>query len=207
MKKKSIMAALSAAVFAAVSVHASPLTGFSDITNWIGTGSNQAALIIDFNDGSSQESFAWGYRWDGTATGENMIRAIAAADSNLDLTAPGTGSGFFISSITYHDSAQIHTSDNGANGGTGDEWWTYYTADGSSSLPSSWTSPGFGAGDRTLASNSWDAWSATVDQSWPGSEPGSPQNASAVPEPSAALLLIAGIGLLTWVRKAKSSKA
>lgn len=50
---------------------------FSDIDYWVGTGSNQAALVVDFRLPSGETSFAWGYKWDGIATGEEMFRAIA----------------------------------------------------------------------------------------------------------------------------------
>jgi hypothetical protein len=50
---------------------------FSDITHWVGSGANQAALVIDWSDGKTPESLAWGYRWDGSATAEDMVSAIA----------------------------------------------------------------------------------------------------------------------------------
>ena len=49
---------------------------FDDIDYWVGEGSNQAALVIDWHDERS-EALVWGYRWDGTATGEDMLAAIA----------------------------------------------------------------------------------------------------------------------------------
>lgn len=57
--------------------------GFSDIQYWVGTGSNQAALVIDWNDGLGLESMVWGYRWDGEATGQDMFFAVAEADNHL----------------------------------------------------------------------------------------------------------------------------
>ena len=50
---------------------------FTDITFWVGSGANQAALVIDWKDGKSPQSLAWGYRWDGSATAEEMVSAIA----------------------------------------------------------------------------------------------------------------------------------
>jgi hypothetical protein len=49
---------------------------FDDIDNWVGEGSNQAALVIDWND-SRSDALVWGFRWNGTATGEDMMTAIA----------------------------------------------------------------------------------------------------------------------------------
>ncbi|MDF3130521.1 PEP-CTERM sorting domain-containing protein [Kiritimatiellaeota bacterium B1221] len=205
MKKIRFTAVLIAAFCLTAHLQASSITSFADITNWVGSGANQAGFVIDFNDGTTNQSYAWGFRWDGSQTGEDMFQAIVAADPNLTATASNSGFGFYVSSITYNDEVDLHTSDLGANGGTADEWWTYYTADGSSTLPAAWTASATGADTRTLANNSWDGWSATVDNAWPGSTPDSPLNA--VPEPSAIVLLLAGVGLLSWARKSLSSKA
>jgi hypothetical protein len=56
---------------------------FSDIQFWAGSGANQAALVIDWNDGKTVESLVWGYRWDGSATGADMLTAVVSADSRL----------------------------------------------------------------------------------------------------------------------------
>ncbi|WFB35606.1 PEP-CTERM sorting domain-containing protein [Kiritimatiellota bacterium B12222] len=202
MKIKSFVVTTFAAFCLLTIAHASPVTGFSDITTWVGSGSNQAGFVIDFNDGSTNETFAWGYRWDGVQTSEDMFRAITAYDVNLSGTAPGTGSGFYVNSITYIENAITHTSDNGAIGGTADEWWTYYTAEGSTSIPGSWTESAIGAGDRTLANNSWDGWSATIDNNYPSPAPGAAINA--IPEPTSILLLVAGLGMFVWLRRASS---
>jgi len=69
------------------------------IVNVIGSGSNFGALVIDFNDSGStyttamQESYIWGYRWDGTKTAEDMIREVVTADPRL-FWFEGTPGGF-----------------------------------------------------------------------------------------------------------------
>ena len=71
---------LSAQCFAAT------VTGFEDVRYWVGSGENHAALVIDWDHTSSQdEALVWGFRWDGVATGEDMIRAIVETDSRLYL--------------------------------------------------------------------------------------------------------------------------
>lgn len=55
-------------------------TNFEDILYWIGSGSNEAALVIQWNDGKNADALKWGFRWDGRATGEDMVKAIAKAD-------------------------------------------------------------------------------------------------------------------------------
>lgn len=56
---------------------ASPLLaetfGFEDIGLWVGDGPNHAAMVIDWGD----EQVAWGYRWSGSATSQDMLLAIA----------------------------------------------------------------------------------------------------------------------------------
>jgi hypothetical protein len=55
------------------------VTQMSDITSWYGTGSNEAALVIQWNDSNTPVSLAWGFRWDGVATlsVQQMLNAIA----------------------------------------------------------------------------------------------------------------------------------
>lgn len=56
---------------------------FSDIKHWVGKGANQAALVIQWNDSKTPEAMVWGFKWDGNATGVDMINAIAKADSRF----------------------------------------------------------------------------------------------------------------------------
>jgi hypothetical protein len=70
----------------------------ADVRYWVGSGQDSSVLVIDFQDGNLDgQSFAWGYLHDGTATGETMINAIAAADANLEVTIT-TG---FLNDIAY----------------------------------------------------------------------------------------------------------
>ena len=65
---------------------AAPLTvnDFNDILFWTGSGSNEAALVLQFpttiGTGTATvgpTSIAWGYRWDGSATFGNMLFSLA----------------------------------------------------------------------------------------------------------------------------------
>ena len=56
---------------------------FGDINTWYGNGANQAALVIDFNDGNSPTSLVWGYRFDGSPTAEDMFNDIITANTAL----------------------------------------------------------------------------------------------------------------------------
>lgn len=56
---------------------------FSDIKYWVGTGSNQAAFVVQWNDEKNPDALVWGFRWDGEATGEDMIKAISKTDKRF----------------------------------------------------------------------------------------------------------------------------
>lgn len=82
-------------------------TGFSfdDIQFWVGSGSKKAALVIEWHDGSSPDALVWGYRWEGEASGHDMIVAIAQADPRLVLLTQYTGwMGYTIDGIGYGES-------------------------------------------------------------------------------------------------------
>jgi len=210
-----------------ISTYASVLQ-LNDIQFWVGTGSNEAGLIIDFNDGQTTESFVWGYRWDGVASGADMLIAVAAADSSLSISHGGNGaSGFFLSTASYLTHSE--TSDFAVDF----ESWGYYLAGGTagddtpgaggtpspvsgggSSVPASWTvSPtgasldSFGESGRILANESWDAWSFGPynTSTFAHETPPGPEifTAAAVPEPSTFLLLSMGLGFIHLIRRRK----
>ena len=56
---------------------------FDAIQYWVGTGSNQAAFVVQWNDSKNSDALIWGFRWDGEATGEDMLKAILKADHRL----------------------------------------------------------------------------------------------------------------------------
>lgn len=57
--------------------------GFDDIQNWTGEGDNRAALVIQWNDSREQYALVFGYRWDGLATGSDMIKAVVKNNPRL----------------------------------------------------------------------------------------------------------------------------
>lgn len=56
---------------------------FDMIESWTGEGSNRAALVIQWNDNREKNALVFGYRWDGQATGADMIRAVVADNPRL----------------------------------------------------------------------------------------------------------------------------
>lgn len=205
--KKSLLRKLLAAstlVVAALftNLTAAPITGLDDIQLWYGTGSNRAGLVIDWNDGTATDSFAWGYRWDGAATGEDMFRTIAGAlaESPSSITpgpavADGDGDfalSLFIRNFSFGPSVDriSYTEFGGAthnqdSEGFANGFWSYWNDEGTGDYPATWTEGPVGFGDRNLADGSWDAFSFVPDFN------GVPPSAAtaAVPEPSALALL------------------
>ena len=163
---------------------------FDDIQFWVGSGPNQAALVIDWNDGISPQSLAWGLRWGGTATGADMLSAIDAADSRLAVDGSVGQYGLFVNGMSYYLGAgSTHDQTTPA------DWsqsWSYWVGDSATSP--NWTSSQVGASSRLLADNCWDGWSFTSwDASYnPITLPGDPV-AAPVPEPSSLLPLASGL--------------
>lgn len=87
----------------------------SDIQYWVGTGSNQAVVVIGWDDNPSGSNFAlaWGVRWNGSCTAVNMLDTIATYDSRV---AYAISSGF-VTSIGYNDGTLVS--------GSSDSYWCY----------------------------------------------------------------------------------
>lgn len=90
---------------------------FNDIQLWAGAGSNQAAMAIDWVQGdTTQPALVWGYRWDGTASGEDMMRAIVAADPRLFAKLADFGAfGFGLTGFGYDDGDANFALDDGTS--------------------------------------------------------------------------------------------
>lgn len=74
-----------------------------DIKFWVGTGSQKAALVIEWHDGKTPDALVWGYKWDGEKYGIDMIRDIVQADPRLTFLTHMTGPmGYTIGGLGYH---------------------------------------------------------------------------------------------------------
>lgn len=77
-------------------------TTFDDIQYWVGTGSNRAAFVVQWNDGKNSDALIWGFRWDGTATGEDMLKAILKTDRRFfALLYKGTQAGSTVGGLGF----------------------------------------------------------------------------------------------------------
>lgn len=198
------------------------ITGLSDITSWYGTGSNEAAFVVQWNDGNSPVSLAWGFRWDdaATVTVAQMMQAIAgqitigttttpnaSGDSRLSWTGTdyGPGSGVFIDSISYNQNGlpgydQVVRNQSGYNPDT-EEFWGFYIGTAGSSFSSTFTASDYGISTVTLTNQGWYGFSYAQ---YPANVPATTEIAAptaAVPEPSTLLLALGGAVILIAIRR------
>jgi hypothetical protein len=87
---RSLPLAIALAV-AVLAPRAAQAISFADIEFWVGEGTNQAALVLDWKDGSfTTSAYAWGYRWeDGVSpSAQDMLYAIAGPIEIRDPSLP-----------------------------------------------------------------------------------------------------------------------
>lgn len=118
--KKTVHAFCALALLATAPMQAQTFN-IADVAYWVGTGSDSSVLVVDFQDGSFNPSYAWGFLHDGTATAEDMLNAVAAADVNFTVNIGGG----FLSDITYNDLAGI---------GGDPNWWGTWSGTGIADL-------------------------------------------------------------------------
>lgn len=226
MKFTITACAVAFGVWSSILASGSTIATSSDLDFIVGSGSNLSVLVVDFNDGP-ESSFAWGYRWDGSASGQDLLAAVSSADSNFTLNSTS-----FVTEVSYFDGTETFSAAFEFVVGGVSSGWGYYIVGGFAgddimgngmvdtptsilgggvTLPSVYTvSPSgasgnsFGDSGRLLEDGSWDAWSfgsfdptSFAHQALPGPE--APQ-AAAVPEPSVTGLL-ASLLLLCGLRR------
>jgi len=114
-----------------------PIT-FDSIKFWAGSGANRAAMVIQWNDAGTPTSLLWGYRWDGVATGIDMVQAIAGsatsredgqsvflkvatgADPRLALSLINYSFGKAVEALVFNDREIVRTQNDWSTG-----YWEY----------------------------------------------------------------------------------
>ena len=165
---------------------ADPVDSFDDIEFWVGTGSKSAAVAIDWDKNSTATpALVWGFRWDGTATGQTMLNAIVAADPRLFVKSAGHGSlgsaiyglgyddgdgEFALDDDTVFDELGFAASDGPADLGAAVDpddfyregwflgYWHYGLSVGNPYGGGSWKASQAGMTGRTLSDGDWDSW-------------------------------------------------
>jgi hypothetical protein len=184
---------------------------FEAIDYWVGSGAKRAALVVDWSDEETiRPALVWGYRWNGAATGADMLTAIVAADPRLfaktSLAGAAGGAvyglgydasgdlGFELDDLTAFDAngfapsgpadlaESIDPHDFYAEGWVVSGFWHYGVAATNPFAAGGWASAPVGVSSRILADGAWDAWTFT-----PGySAVAYPQSPAAAPAPSIA---------------------
>jgi len=62
----------------------------ADLEFWAGSGSSRSVMVVDFGAGAN---YAFGYRWDGSATGWDMLKTVCEASGSTVTVGGGTISG------------------------------------------------------------------------------------------------------------------
>jgi hypothetical protein len=159
---------------------------FDNIEYWVGSGTNRAAIAIDWSDtDSTSPALVWGFRWDGAATGRDMLRAVVAADERLFAKVGGSiaspvalyGLGydanddgaFSIDDGTLFDDEGFALSDP-ADGALSTDpaddyaegwftgFWHYGQAATNPFTGGAWADAPRGMAGQTLADGNWDSW-------------------------------------------------
>lgn len=189
---------------------ASCATTMADIPFWAGVpagpGVSQAAMVIDFRDGSN--ALFYGFRWPAqeTRTGADMLNAILGADPALTVDNVS-----FINSFTYGARSRSYSNNGTPTNYSDDSYWGYWVNNEVSYHPTDfnlnghltpplgspygegrWVESSTGSAGRPLADGSWDGWAYGVY----GTLPSNP-----VPESSTIWFLAAGGLLLSRRRK------
>lgn len=104
MKKKFTLLVMSLLVSVMAFADSKCTVDFAKIQRWVGSGDNQAALVIQWNDGKDDNKMlVWGYRWaaDETKTGADMVLDIAKADPAFTTYASDSSWGLYIQGFGY----------------------------------------------------------------------------------------------------------
>ncbi|MBV9851769.1 MAG: PEP-CTERM sorting domain-containing protein [Armatimonadetes bacterium] len=164
----------------------------------IGSGSNESFFVLDFEDGSSSPSYAFGYLYNEPATGPqltgyDLINALVNANIGLTDTVTQYSFGPAIDSFSYAGHSQGGFQNNG--------YWSYWLSNDGQN----WTASNFGPADphSTLTNGSYDGWAYDVN-SQVTNGPVTPRISPAVPEPDAAWLLLAGLPVLLAARRRRA---
>ncbi len=80
-----------------------PNVTFSDIKYWVGSGTNEAILVLYFPDDDPDNAYAWGYRWNDTQGSTTYLKQMLTDINNDDPRIDVTGLANNFVSFTYTD--------------------------------------------------------------------------------------------------------
>ena len=196
------------------------VNSFTNIQYWAGTGTNSAALVLEFGGLSTPASVAWGYRWNGSSTAASMLFALAGTITVTGTNAPSplAGSdprmsvdasffsgfgGYFVNTISYNQSGlpapwtqtTRMIEDAYFDDGT---YPTLYSLNSGGLWSSSFTQAQVGMSDISLTNGVWIGF---VQSDGAADPRAFAQPVAAVPEPGTAALLVLGAACAFLWRK------
>jgi hypothetical protein len=212
------------ALVATTPVWGAPVTvnHFSDILFWTGSGTNQAAFVLEFGgangDTDTPASIAWGYRWDGEAfvadmvfaltgsiTGDDLPGVAVGADPRLGIDASnfGGGLGIGVNAFTYDQIGLPATGWTQAvrEMRTAQDYSVYPALfmhapsgpDGLAWPVTAFSASSLGISSESLVADNWYAFAGTSGDPYPPEPRSITQPVSAVPEPSAIAAGVCGL--------------
>jgi len=125
---------------------------FSQIQNWTGSGNNVSMLIVDFNDGTTTDCWAFGYRWDGTKTAQDMLNDIAISNADFSVAIGGG----FLNDITWGTQIGV---------GGNPNYWSTFVFNGLA-WEMNWDGIGEVLTDSMFFACSYTAWYQGPDSLW-----------------------------------------
>ncbi|MBU0677061.1 MAG: PEP-CTERM sorting domain-containing protein [Verrucomicrobia bacterium] len=203
MKKRSFWLSLATVFVLSVESPAVPIVDFSDLDFEFGSGAYMAAFVVDWNDGTSADSFTWSLNWDSAPSSvADAMLALDSADPSLHLlfTDFGPGLGLFLDGAGFDAEASGIPDYGGPNdhfkdraGGWADtfSFWLGAASD------ESWTSSGSGISATPVQDGYAYGFAWNDTGGYPGPQP------NAVPEPGTPVLLVIGAGIVGVVRASK----
>lgn len=113
MIRKNYLLAAGMAVLAMLVAGKARAISLDDIQLWTGLGTNRAALVIEWSVPQSltnssvpvpvaDKTLVWGYRFNGTATGTQMLNAVVATDPKLYVVEQNNLSGTSVEALGYN---------------------------------------------------------------------------------------------------------
>ncbi|MFM8457383.1 MAG: PEP-CTERM sorting domain-containing protein [Chthoniobacterales bacterium] len=196
----------------------------NNIQYWTGSGTNRAALVLQFGASATPTSIAWGYRWNGSsATAATMLFSLAGTITGSSAPAPLLGAdprlsvdvsffsgfgGYFVNTISYNQSGlpapwgQLtrNIKDDYFGDGT---YPTLYSLNSTGLWSSSFALAQVGMSQLLLTNG---AWIGFVQSDGVADPLGFTQPVAAVPEPTSLALLGAGGAVAATIRFARRRK-
>ena len=96
---------------------------FDNIDYWIGNGQKQAIVVVDWNDGNLHEALAWGIRWDGQMTAEEMLILMGETDERLTVKVENG----FLNTLNFTTGYCFRNGESGFEG----KYWATFSGSGS----------------------------------------------------------------------------